>query len=71
MEVRSGKVLWFNEVKGYGFIQQDSGGSDLFVHFRDIHNTTRTLSKDQDVFYTLHESEKGPVAKEVEVKKSV
>jgi len=36
----TGIVRWFNEAKGYGFIQQESGGGELFVHFRNINRNS-------------------------------
>ena len=36
----TGIVRWFNEAKGYGFIQQESGGEELFVHFRNINRNS-------------------------------
>ncbi|MDD5211486.1 MAG: cold shock domain-containing protein, partial [Sulfuricurvum sp.] len=35
----NGTVKWFNSEKGFGFIQQDNGDKDLFVHFRQINHT--------------------------------
>ena len=38
-ELQNGSVKWFNDEKGYGFIQQEDGGADLFVHFRQVNNS--------------------------------
>ena len=60
-----GKVKWFNEAKGYGFIQRDDG-QDFFVHYTSIQGTGfRTLSKGQRVSFDVVESEKGPKATSV------
>jgi len=60
-----GKVKWFNQSKGYGFISHD-GGDDLFVHFSEIQGDGfKTLAENQDVEFEMGESDKGPVAKAV------
>ena len=58
-----GKVKWFNQSKGYGFISHD-GGDDLFVHFSEIQGDGfKTLAENQDVEFEMGEGDKGPVAK--------
>jgi CspA family cold shock protein len=62
---RTGKVKWFNETKGYGFIEQD-GDQDVFVHYTAIRmDGYRTLKEGQSVVYTILETPKGLQASEV------
>jgi CspA family cold shock protein len=62
---RTGKVKWFNETKGYGFIEQD-GEKDVFVHYTAIRmDGYRTLKEGQAVVYTILETPKGLQASEV------
>ncbi len=62
-----GKVKWFNEKKGFGFIEQD-GGKDLFVHYTAITSEGfKTLSEGQRVSFEVEETPKGPKAKNVQV----
>ncbi len=61
-----GKVKWFNNAKGFGFISLDDG-SDVFVHFRSIRGDGyRTLSQDQLVSFLLREGPRGLLAEDVE-----
>lgn len=58
-----GKVKWFNDQKGYGFITPDGGGKDLFVHHTAIvAEGFRTLSEGQMVEFDVVEDVKGPKA---------
>jgi CspA family cold shock protein len=62
---QTGTVKWFNESKGYGFIQRENG-ADLFVHFRSIAGTGfRTLAEGQKVEFTVGQGQKGPQAENV------
>ncbi len=62
-----GKVKWFNEKKGFGFIEQDNG-SDLFVHHSSITGEGfKTLSEGQRVRFEAEDTPKGPSAKNVEI----
>ena len=55
----SGKVKWFNEVKGYGFIVMEDG-QEVFVHYTGIKGEGfRTLSEDEDVQFEVTEGPKG------------
>ena len=50
----TGTVKWFNEAKGFGFISQDDGGDDVFVHFNAIQGSGfKTLSEGQAVNYEV------------------
>lgn len=60
-----GKVKWFNENKGYGFIAQDTG-EDVFVHYSAIQGSGfRTLSEGQDVEFEVSQGQKGLQASKV------
>jgi CspA family cold shock protein len=66
----SGKVKWFNDVKGFGFIERhDHGGGsagDIFVHYTAIRGEGRkTLSEGQEVDFDVYEGQKGPEAQNV------
>ncbi len=61
--LRRGTVKWFNNAKGYGFIQADNGGPDLFVHRSSIElDGFRSLSEGEKVSYEERQSPKGLVA---------
>ena len=63
-----GQVKWFNEKKGYGFIQSDDGEKDLFVHFTAIQGDGfKTLKEGQRVRLEIEEAPKGPKAKNVQI----
>ena len=66
-ELQNGSVKWFNDEKGYGFIQQDNGGADVFVHFRQVNSTGGrvSLEEGQKVTFEIGEGEKGPQAENV------
>ena len=62
----TGKVKWFNESKGYGFIEPDGGGRDVFVHYSAIQGEGyKTLSEGQLVEFEITQGEKGPQAANV------
>ena len=59
----TGTVKWFNEAKGYGFIANDDGGGDLFVHFSNIiGDGFKTLRDGEAVEFEPAEGRKGPEA---------
>ncbi len=62
----SGKVKWFDNKKGFGFIAQDSG-QDVFVHHSSIQGTGfKTLNEGEPVTFEIVQSEKGPKAQNVQ-----
>jgi cold shock protein len=64
--VASGTVKWFNSEKGFGFIQQDDGGADVFVHYSAIASSGyRELAEGQKVEYDVTQGQKGPQADNV------
>lgn len=67
----TGKVKWFNAEKGFGFIQQDDGGQDVFVHFSTIQGQGyKSLNEGDEVDYRVEQGPKGLQAAEVSVIKS-
>ena len=65
-KVEKGKVKWFNEKKGFGFITPDDGSEDLFVHHSNIEGQGfRSLQDGQAVEYEVGEGRKGPQATNV------
>ena len=65
MSTTTGRVKWFDEKKGFGFIEQESG-DDVFVHFRAIQGDGyKTLEEGQEVEFELEDGAKGPQAANV------
>lgn len=61
-----GKVKWFNSSKGYGFIEREGSGRDVFVHYSVIDDKGyKTLDKGEDVEFEVVEGPKGPQASRV------
>ncbi len=64
----TGKIKWFNNTKGFGFITPDDGGKDVFVHYNAIRGEGyRSLKEDDKVEFTVKEGEKGLQAEDVVV----
>ena len=62
-----GRVKWFNDQKGFGFIEHE-GGADVFVHYKAIRATgRRTLCEGDRVEFTITQGAKGPQAEDVAV----
>ena len=61
----TGTVKWFNESKGFGFIEQESG-PDVFAHFSNISGDGfKTLAEGQKVEFTVTQGQKGPQAENI------
>ncbi|MFA5974794.1 MAG: cold shock domain-containing protein [Elusimicrobiota bacterium] len=61
-----GKVKWFNDQKGYGFISKDDGSGDVFVHFSSVKGDGfKSLAEGDAVEFEIVDSEKGPKAANV------
>lgn len=61
MTSTTGTVKWFNDQKGYGFIQPDNGGNDIFVHISAVEQSgMKTLAEGQKIAFDLnHDERKG------------
>lgn len=65
MASTTGRVKWFDEKKGFGFIERE-GGNDVFVHFRAIGGEGfKTLAEGQEVEFDVEDGQKGPQASNV------
>ena len=66
MKMAQGTVKWFNADKGFGFIAQDGGGEDVFVHFSAIQmQGYKALEENQRVEFEVTQGPKGPQAENV------
>ena len=61
-----GKVKWFNDQKGFGFITPEDGSADLFAHFQEIQSDGfKSLAEGQEVEFEVSSSDKGPKATKI------
>lgn len=66
MGIMQGKVKWFNPEKGYGFIEREDGGGDVFIHFSAIQmEGFKTLNEGEQVEFEIVEGARGPQASNV------
>jgi CspA family cold shock protein len=66
MDMATGTVKWFNSEKGFGFIEQDGGGSDVFAHYSNIQSQGyRELLEGQKVEFDVTQGQKGPQAENI------
>lgn len=63
----TGKVVRFDEIRGYGFVTPDTGGEDVFVHVNDLDVDKRLIAPGAVVEFTVEEGERGPKASNVRV----
>ncbi|MGW7003987.1 cold-shock protein [Streptomyces sp. NPDC054933] len=62
----TGTVKWFNAEKGFGFIEQDGGGADVFAHYSNIAaQGFRSLEEGQKVSFDVTQGQKGPQAENI------
>ncbi|MFI8516729.1 cold-shock protein [Streptomyces sp. NPDC085481] len=63
----TGTVKWFNSEKGFGFIEQDGGGPDVFAHYSNISSSGfRELQEGQKVSFDVVQGAKGPQAENIQ-----
>ena len=61
-----GKVKWFSNVKGYGFLEKEGGGQDIFVHYSSIQSEGyKTLEAGEEVSFEIVQGDRGPQATNV------
>jgi cold shock protein len=66
-KMAAGKVKWFNDAKGFGFITPDEGGEDLFAHFSEIQmKGFKSLQENQQVTFDLKQGPKGKQAANIQ-----
>jgi CspA family cold shock protein len=67
MSMATGKVKWFNDAKGFGFITPNDGGEDLFAHFSAIQSSGfKTLKEGQTVSFEVTQGPKGKQAANIQ-----
>jgi CspA family cold shock protein len=65
-KMATGTVKWFNAEKGFGFIEQDGGGADVFAHYSNIATSGfRELQEGQKVSFDVTQGQKGPQAENI------
>ncbi len=67
-DIKTGTVKWFNDAKGFGFIEPDGGGSDIFAHFSAITmDGFKTLKQGSRVSFDVQQGPKGQLAQNIVV----